>query len=135
MTIAVDFDGTIVEHAYPRIGKERMFAMDTLRALSQQGHKIILWTARDGEYLRDAVEWCRKRGLEFYSINSNQPVGALFGDSRDNPAKVIADVYIDDRNIGGIPDWSTIYAIITGKTEDKRSRHHRNKGLFRRLFK
>ena len=135
MTIAVDFDGTIVEHAYPRIGKEKLFALDTLRTLSQQGHKIILWTARDGEYLQDAVEWCRKRGLEFYSINSNQPTGALFGDSRDNPAKVIADVYIDDRNIGGIPDWTTIYSIITGQTTEKKSRHRRKKGLFRRLFK
>ena len=25
-TIAVDFDGTIVEHEYPKIGKEMLFA-------------------------------------------------------------------------------------------------------------
>ncbi|HAW51174.1 MAG TPA: hydrolase, partial [Flavobacteriales bacterium] len=43
-TIAVDFDGTIVEHAYPEIGKEMLFAFETLKALRDKGHKLILWT-------------------------------------------------------------------------------------------
>ena len=113
MTIAVDFDGTIVEHRYPAIGKEKPFAVDTLKHLQQDGHKLILWTSREGQHLQDAIEFCRRRGLEFYAVNSNQPQGGLF-DGTKAPAKIVADVYIDDRNLGGIPDCGTIYYQITG---------------------
>ena len=65
MIIAVDFDGTIVEHRYPSIGKEYPFAIETLRKLTEEGHRLILWTVREGQYLDDAVEFCRSRGLEF----------------------------------------------------------------------
>ena len=68
MVIAVDFDGTIVEHRYPSIGKELPFAIDTLRQLAAEGHRLILWTVREGQYLDDAVEFCRSRGLEFYAV-------------------------------------------------------------------
>ena len=60
-TIAVDFDGTIVEHAYPEIGREMLFAIETLKALQEKGHRLILWTFRDGQYLEEAVEYCRNR--------------------------------------------------------------------------
>lgn len=43
MIIAVDFDGTIVEHEYPKIGKEKIFATETLRQLINDGHRLILW--------------------------------------------------------------------------------------------
>ena len=46
MIIAVDFDGTIVEHRYPAIGKELPFATSTLRQLMEDGHRLILWTVR-----------------------------------------------------------------------------------------
>ena len=57
MVIAVDFDGTIVEHRYPSIGEELPFAIDTLRKLAEEGHRLILWTVREGQYLDDAVEF------------------------------------------------------------------------------
>ena len=115
MTIAVDFDGTIVEHDYPRIGKEKPFALETLRALSAQGHKLILWTAREGKLLDEAVAWCRERGVDFYAVNDDKPAGSLFPGKRTG-SKVIADIYIDDRNFGGLPDWGEIYdRIVTGK--------------------
>jgi len=43
MIIAVDFDGTIVEHKYPKIGSEIPFATDTLKMLIKDGHQLILW--------------------------------------------------------------------------------------------
>ena len=135
MTIAVDFDGTIVEHAYPKIGKEKPFAIDTLKALTREGNKLILFTARDGELLEDAIKFCRDRGLEFYAVNSNYPPGALFGDSRQNPVKVIADLYIDDRNLGGLPDWGTIYEMITGIRAERRERRKGLRGRLNSLFK
>ena len=44
MIIAVDFDGTIVEHEYPAIGKTKLFAFETLKALQEKGFRLIMWT-------------------------------------------------------------------------------------------
>ena len=59
MTIAVDFDGTIVEHRYPQIGEEIPFATATLKMLINERHRLILWSVREGKLLEEAVEWCR----------------------------------------------------------------------------
>jgi hypothetical protein len=112
MIIAVDFDGTIVEHRYPRIGREIPFAVDTLKMLIQQQHRIILWSVREGELLDEAVAWCKERGLEFYAVNRNYPEET----TDNNPhfsRKLNVDLFIDDRNLGGLPDWGTIYRMIT----------------------
>ena len=110
MTIAVDFDGTIVEHRYPKIGEEIPFATETLKILAQERHKRILWTVREGELLEEAIEWCRQRGVFFYSVNKDYPEEEKShnGFSR----KLKADLFIDDRNLGGLPDWGTIYQMI-----------------------
>lgn len=112
MTIGIDFDGTIVEHRYPEIGKERPFATATLRKLIEDGHKLILWSVREGELLEEAVEWCRKRGVVFYAVNRDY--------DEDDPEhnknysrKLKVQLFIDDRNIGGLPDWGTIYTLIS----------------------
>ena len=112
MTIAVDFDGTIVEHRYPEIGKELPFATQTLRMLIEDRHKLILWSVREGKLLEDAVEWCRQRGVEFYAVNKDFPEEDL-SKNQCFSRKIKADVWIDDRNIGGLPDWGTIYQMIT----------------------
>ena len=110
MTIAVDFDGTIVEHRYPKIGEEIPFATETLKILAQERHKLILWTVREGELLEEAIEWCRQRGVFFYSVNKDylEEEKSHNGFSR----KLKADLFIDDRNLGGLPDWGTIYQMI-----------------------
>ena len=110
MTIAVDFDGTIVEHRYPKIGEEIPFATETLKILARERHKLILWTVREGELLEEAIEWCRQRGGFFYSVNKDYPEEEKShnGFSR----KLKADLFIDDRNLGGLPDWGTIYQMI-----------------------
>ena len=112
MTIAVDFDGTIVEHRYPEIGKELPFATQTLKMLIEDRHKLILWSVREGKLLEDAVEWCRKRGVEFYAVNKDFPEEDL-SKNQSFSRKLKADVWIDDRNIGGLPDWGPIYQMIT----------------------
>ena len=73
LIIAVDFDGTIVEDAYPKIGKEMIFAFHTLKKLQSQGHRLILWTYRSGRKLDEAVDFCKENGLEFYAVNKNFP--------------------------------------------------------------
>ena len=134
MTIAVDFDGTIVEHRYPAIGKEKPFAIDTLKRLQEEGHKIILWSVREGKTLGEAVEFCRRRGLEFYAVNSDFPNASWSGSGVSR--KVKADVYIDDRNLGGIPDWDDIYSALNEKREDAsgKSRKKKRKCWFKRII-
>ncbi|MBR1498568.1 MAG: hypothetical protein IJ615_02925 [Bacteroidaceae bacterium] len=112
MTIAVDFDGTIVEHRYPEIGKELPFATQTLKMLIEDRHKLILWSVREGKLLEDAVEWCRQRGVEFYAVNKDFPEEDL-SKNQHFSRKLKADLWIDDRNVGGLPDWGTIYQMIT----------------------
>ena len=116
MIIAVDFDGTIVENKYPDIGKEKAFAIQTLRTLQQEGNRLILFTSREGEDLAAAVKFCHERGLDFYAVNSNEPSDALF---HKYSTKVIADIYIDDHNLGGIPEWGVIYEMITQKRAER----------------
>ena len=116
MTIAVDFDGTIVEHKYPEIGEEKPFAVQTLRMLIAERHKLILWSVREGELLDEAVNWCRERGIEFYAINRDYPEETLSNNDHFS-RKLKVDVFIDDRNLGGLPDWGTIYHMIHDKIQ------------------
>lgn len=113
MVIAVDFDGTIVEHRYPEIGEELPFATDVLKMLIADRHKVILYTMRNGKLLEDAVKWCAERGVEFYAVNSDEPSDFRADRNTNYSPKVNADYFIDDRNISGLPDWSTIYKIIS----------------------
>ena len=112
MIIAVDFDGTIVEHKYPQIGKEIPFAITTLKKLQAEQHQLILWTVREGDLLADAVEFCRKRGLEFYAVNANYPEEQPQATPSSPCRKLRADLYIDDCNVGKLPDWGVIYEIV-----------------------
>ena len=113
--LAIDFDGTIVEDAYPSIGKPKIFAFETLKKLQSEGYRLILWTYRHGKALEEAVEFCRKNGIEFYAVNSSFE-GEIFDDETQS-RKIDADLFIDDRNLGGFPGWGEIYKIITERIE------------------
>lgn len=110
--IAVDFDGTIVKHRYPAIGEEIPFAIETLKKLSEDRHRIILWTVREGDLLEEAVQFCRERGLEFYAVNKDYPEENVER-NRNFARKLKVDLFIDDRNLGGLPDWGTIYEMVS----------------------
>lgn len=109
LTIAVDFDGTIVEHDYPKIGREMVFAFDTLKALEKKGHRLILWTYREGRFLKEAVDYCASKGLHFYAVNRSYPEEEF---SDEISRKINADIFIDDRNIGGFPGWGVVYQML-----------------------
>ena len=110
MRIAVDFDGTIVEHRYPEIGKPVLFAFDALKELQKRGHSIILWTYRSGKELDEAVKFCAQKGFEFYSVNKSFPEEKF--EESTTSRKINADLFIDDRNIGGFPGWATVLRIL-----------------------
>ncbi len=125
--IAIDFDGTIVENDFPRIGRERIFAFDTLKALQEKGFLLILWTCRTGNDLTAAVEFCRQRGVEFYAVNANYDGE----DPNDTARKVDADIYIDDRNLGGLPGWGEIFHKLC---PEKQMPVRKKKSFLKRLF-
>ena len=94
--IAVDFDGTLCENAWPEIGRANDVLIDYLIKCKQAGAKLILWTMREGGKLHYAVEWCMERGLTFDAINDN--LESLKDEFQNNPRKIYADYYIDDHN-------------------------------------
>jgi hypothetical protein len=133
--IAVDFDGTIVDHEYPSIGKEKLFAFRTLKELEKRGARIILWTFRAGKELDEAVDYCRKNGLEFYAINRNYPEEVL---TEEVSRKIDADIFIDDKNLGGFPGWSEVWQMLNPYElqEQAAERNLRRRGtLFSRIFR
>ena len=109
--IAVDFDGTIVTHKYPEIGDPIPGATAVLRQLLRDGHKLILWSVREGKLLDEAVDYCKEHGITFYAVNKDYPEEEK--SEKSFSRKIKADVFIDDRNIGGRLDWELIYKMIS----------------------
>ena len=96
MKIAIDFDGTIVEHEFPKIGKPVPGAFEWMKKFQEAGADLILWTMRSdgqdvGNVLTEAVEFCREKGIEFFGINTN-PEQKSWTDS----PKAYAQCFIDD---------------------------------------
>lgn len=110
LIIAVDFDGTIVDDAYPKIGKPKLFAFETLKRLQEDGHRLILWTYRSEVRLQEAVDFCNENGINFYAVNKSFPE-EQFDDTKSR--KIHADLFIDDRNIGGFLGWGEVYQILS----------------------
>lgn len=138
--IAVDFDGTLVEHKYPAIGKEMLFAFATLKALQQKGHRLILWTIRTGPLLQEAVDFCEKNGVTFYAVNKNYPEEVL---DEKTSRKLNADIFIDDRNVGGFMGWSEIWNSLHPeggdfnhqlKNPEAHSNYKKEASIFKKIF-
>lgn len=110
LTLAVDFDGTIVHEEYPNIGTLRDGAKDVINQLYDDGHYIIINTCRADQTELEAAHFLYEQGIHFHSINQNQPGRILKygGDCR----KISADLYIDDRSINGLPSWDDIYQLV-----------------------
>lgn len=113
LIIAIDFDGTVVEDAYPKIGKPMIFAFETLKKLQEEGHRLILWTYRCGNKLDEAVAFCEANGIHFYAVNKSFPEEEY---ESSVSRKIHADLFIDDRNIGGFIGWGEVYQMLTNTT-------------------
>ncbi|QYA24134.1 hydrolase [Gramella sp. MT6] len=131
LTLAVDFDGTIVENRFPEIGKPILFAFESLKKLQDEGHRIILWTYRHGESLEEAVKFCEKNGLKFYAVNKSYPEEE-FDDTISR--KILADIFIDDRNLGGMKGWGEIFQSLSNeRPSNNKKKKKKRSGLFGRL--
>ena len=93
--IAVDFDGTLCENKWPEIGMPNEEFIEYLKKRQTNGEKLILWTSRNEEQTKDAVEWCKEHELVFDAVNDNLPeIIEFYG---HNSRKISSDYYIDDR--------------------------------------
>ena len=118
--IAIDFDGTIVDHQFPEIGELLPNAKEVINRLHEQGHYIIIWTCRnmtEPEHpewtdapIPAVMSFLRINGIPFDSVNENHPAQGFWLQAR----KVFADIYIDDRNMGGFPGWEVAEHVING---------------------
>lgn len=114
LTLAIDFDGTIVEESWPDIGAIKPGAKEVINQLVEDGHYIIIWTMRHGKYRYEAEHFLWMNQISFHKINENHP--ASFIEYETDTRKVGADIFIDDKNILGLPEtWEEIYHLITQK--------------------
>jgi hydroxymethylpyrimidine pyrophosphatase-like HAD family hydrolase len=109
MIIAVDFDGTVVEHQYPKIGPLKPGAKEALQAFRKAGHKIAIWTCRAGKEEKEVRDFLQSNGIPFDTVNA--PImGADLG-----TRKIYADLYIDDKGLRFEDNWDEMRRVITGK--------------------
>ncbi len=116
--IAIDFDGTVVGHAFPDVGRDAPHCVEVLKRITDRGIKIILWTMRSSIYLVDAEQWYADKGIPLFGINNNPEQG-----SWSNSPKAYAHIYIDDAALGcpvkfdeetqrSIVDWVEVEKIL-----------------------
>lgn len=105
-SILIDFDGTIVEHIWPEIGRPLPGAFETMRDLKLAGYNLVLWTCREDELLAQAVDFCREHGVEFDAINEVMPEDNI------GSRKPYCKYFIDDKNLGGFPGWDWVRRLL-----------------------
>jgi len=96
MIVAIDFDGTIVEHRYPAVGAPVPGALDVMRKINKNpNNKIILYTMRSGVELQEAVDYLESNGIKLYGVNNNPDQHKW-----TKSPKAYAELYIDDAALG-----------------------------------
>ena len=110
-TISIDYDDTIVYQDFPNSGTIKPNAKEVINRLYDDGHHILIWTCRAFDKLEIAKNYLIECGIKFHLINENLPnnIEQYGGDTR----KMSAHIYIDDRQLGGIPDdWLEIERMV-----------------------
>jgi hypothetical protein len=99
IAIAIDFDGTIVKHEYPEVGRAVPGALEWIRKFKEAGAKVILFTMRsdmeERSYLQEAVDYIEEGGITLDGVNVNPDQK-----SWTKSPKAYAQVYIDDAAFG-----------------------------------
>ena len=110
MIIAVDFDGTLHTGKWPEIGAPTPYAVEMMRKLKADGHYLIIWTCREQDRQTEAVNWLLEHGIPFDRINEHKAGSwEAYG---YKARKVYAHLYVDDKQVGGLPPWTEIYNYV-----------------------
>ena len=119
--LAVDFDGTICELAYPDVGKVRYRAQYYINELYKKGFGIVINTCREGKALAKALDFLDDEGFLYDYYNANFP--HLIEEYQADTRKISADVYIDDKNLSvltqGMPKWQEIYRQLINQYDEE----------------
>jgi len=109
--VSIDYDDTIVFSDYPNSGEIKQNAKEAINRLYDSGITILIWTCRSGEALKTAENYLRDIGVKFHHINENLP--SIVNDWGGDTRKMWADIYIDDKQLGGLPEsWLDIEDMI-----------------------
>jgi hypothetical protein len=122
MIIAVDFDGTLHTGAWPAIGAAAPYAAEVMRKLHEDGHYLIIWTCREGIQQTEMTNWLLERGIPFDRINEHK--GDVWQEYGYKARKVYADLYIDDKQVGGLPTWHEIYEYVQEYQKQLKTKQH-----------
>lgn len=111
LVIGVDFDGTLVEEAFPEIGALKQETVEFINQAKKQGHLIIIWTARSNQKADEAKEFLEKNNIyyDYFNENPEDPY-ALRG---EQGRKIFCDIYLDDRCIH-IDDIDKAFNVLNG---------------------
>jgi hydroxymethylpyrimidine pyrophosphatase-like HAD family hydrolase len=93
--IAVNFDGTLCQNAFPKIGAANWKVISYIKQQKKEGAALVLWTMREGRQLQDAIDWCTLRGIAFEAVNDNTASMKAF--YQNNPRKVFFNELIEDK--------------------------------------
>ena len=113
IAVAIDFDGTLCNDAFPEIGTLNLSALEFCYWCEDNNIALILWTCRTGKDLDAAITWCKRSGIRLDAVNENLPdwVESFKEFRPEVPSdcrKVAADIYIDDKANGGLIEWEKI---------------------------
>jgi len=111
MIIAVDFDGTLHTGKWPSLGAPAPYAVETMQKFREDKHYLIVWTCREGQQLTEAINWLLEHKIPFDRINDNNPENTRRYGS--NSRKIYAHLYVEDKQVGGLPMWNEIYDYAT----------------------
>lgn len=112
LTLGIDFDGTIVTEAFPNIGEIKPKTIELMKRAKDEGHLVIVWTARSGKLLEDAIEFLNENNVPYDYINENpEDEYAIRG---EQGRKIFCDFYLDDRAIH-VDDISKAFNKLKGK--------------------
>ena len=119
--VAVDFDATLCEFAFPDIGPVKPGAPEAMKVLRALGYRVIIWSCRcchwdydvyggdpaqpvmERPQVKSMVAWLEANGIEYDEIDDG---------SRGKPS---ADYYIDDKGIRFEDNWPNITAFIMSR--------------------
>lgn len=102
MQFIIDMDGTICteEKTYSRsMAKPLEGAVENVNKLYDEGHSIIIYTARTWMEFEMTTDWLQRHGVKYHQLIMGKPIG---------------DVWIDDRAFQH-KDWKTTSEFIESK--------------------
>lgn len=100
MKIYLDFDGTVVEHAYPRVGRCNFGSFEVIKKLQDSGHEIILNT-----YRADCNDGTLEKALKI--LNEDYWMMVKDRNNRDFTLKPITN-YTKNKIHPDVFDWDLI---------------------------